>query len=309
MTSAQLDTRSPLEANGAIAAARCDNCGESDQEVLYPAGRAQVNQIVRCAQCGLMYAFPLARSNLVSYSFDSESVAPLTDDHPNVACGWNRLPDYLPIGRQLLSWLPAGGRLVEVGAFAGVLLDGFRKQGWQVTGVEPNGRAVAYGRVRFGVDMRNGTLESAALEDGFADAAVMLHVIEHIDRPSAAVEAVRRLLRPGGIFVVETPTYDSLAYKLLGRRERSLSCNGHIYFYTEATLRRLLQDRGFEVLRVQRVGRTLSVERLLWNIGVMSKSKVVQQTLQSLSQRFGLEQRYLYLNVRDMIRIYARRIG
>jgi SAM-dependent methyltransferase len=287
--------------------AHCDNCGTAAYEVLYPAGRAQANQIVRCQACGLMYAYPLKSSNLASYSFDSASVAPLTDDSPEVRRGWNKLPDYQRIGEDLLTWLPQCGQLVEVGAFSGILLDAYRKQGWQVTGIEPDGRAVAYGRARFGIDLRNGTLESAGIADGYADAVVMLHVIEHIDRPAAAVEAVRRLLRPDGIFVVETPTYDSLAYKLLGRRERSLSCNGHIFFYTEATLRRLLQDHGFEVLRVQRVGRTMSVERLLWNVGVMSKSRAVQGVMESLSRLLGLERRHLHLNARDMIRVFARR--
>lgn len=291
-----------------IDGACCDNCGASEYEVVYPAGRAQINRVVRCAACGLMYAYPLARDNLASYAFDAEKAQPLTDQSPEVVRGRNKLPDYLAIGEDLLTWLPQRGRLVEVGAFSGSLLDGYRKQGWEVAGIEPDGRAVAYGRARFGIDIRNGTLDSAGLDAGSADAVVMLHVIEHIDRPSKAVDAVRRLLRPGGVFVVETPTYDSLMYRLLGRRERSISCNGHIFFYTVRTLRKLLQDHGFEILRVQHVGRTLSVGRLLWNIGVVSKSGAVQRGVDAINRRFGLERRHLYINAKDMIRIFARRL-
>jgi SAM-dependent methyltransferase len=133
----------------------------------------------------------------------------------------------------------------------------------------------------------------------------MLHVIEHIDDPAAAVAQVVRLLRPGGVFVVETPTYDSLSYRMLGRRERSLSCNGHIFFYTEASLLRLLSDSGLEPMRVERVGRTMSIARLLWNIGVMSKSAAVQRIMSALSARLNLDERYVYLNARDMLRLYA----
>lgn len=288
---------------------RCDNCGSGSYRVLYPAGRAQRHQIVVCGDCGLMFAHPLGTSNLASYSRDERIAPPLTDDSPAVQRGRHKLPDYEGIGEALLQWLPQRGHLVEVGAFSGILLDAYRKQGWQVTGIEPDGSAVAYGRQRFGVDLRNGTLDSVELAHGSADAVVMLHVIEHIDRPSAAVAAVRRLLRPGGVFVVETPTYDSLAYRLLGRRERSLSCDGHIFFYTEPSLRRLLTTHGFGILRVERVGRTLSLDRLLWNLGVMSKSPTVQQRLRALSRRLGLDRRYIYLNARDMIRVYAQRLA
>lgn len=286
----------------------CDNCGARGYRVLFPAGQAQAHQIVRCSDCGLMYAHPLTRSNLDSYSFDSSTAVPLHDDSPEVRRGRTKLPDYERIGRDLLSYLPQRGHLVEVGAFSGVLLDAYRRQGWRVSGIEPDGRAVAYGRQKFGVELHNGTLDTVTLAPACADAVVMLHVIEHIDQPSRAVDAVASLLRPGGVFVVETPTYDSLAFRLLGRRERSLSCDGHIFFYTEATLCRLLTDHGFSIERVQRVGRTLSLGRLLWNIGVMSKSALLQRLLKSLTNYMRLEDRYLYLNARDMVRVYARRV-
>lgn len=288
--------------------ARCDNCGAGGHRVLFPAGRAQVHQIVSCSECGLMYAHPLTRSNLASYSFDSSTAVPLHDDSPEVRRGRTKLPDYERIGHDLLDLLPQRGHLIEVGAFSGVLLDAYRRQGWRVSGIEPDGRAVAYGRRKFDLELHNGTLETVALEPGCADAVVMLHVIEHMDRPSRAVDAVRSLLRPGGVFVVETPTYDSLTFRLLGHRERSLSCNGHIFFYTERTLSRLLADHGFQIERVQRVGRTLSLGRLLWNLGVMSKSAGIQRLLKSVTERLRLEDRYLYLNARDMIRVYARRL-
>ena len=37
---------------------RCNLCHADDFTVLFPASVAQVNQIVRCNQCGLMYANP-----------------------------------------------------------------------------------------------------------------------------------------------------------------------------------------------------------------------------------------------------------
>lgn len=296
----------PLTAGG-DSQPTCNNCGSSAYRVLYPAGRAQVNQIVRCSACGLMYAYPLHRANLAGYDIAVGSRAPLTAEDSEVRRGADKLPDYEKIEGVLRGYLARPGHVIEVGSSSGILLDSFRRAGWRVTGIEPDGRAVEYARSRYGLDVHQGTLDSAALEPGIADAVVMLHVIEHVDDPAHAVSQVGRLLRPGGIFVVETPTYDSLTYALLRHRERSLSCNGHIFFYTEASLTKLLGDSGFEILRSQRVGRTLTIARLLWNLGVISKSARVQSSLARFSERWSLSRRHLYLNARDMIRVYARK--
>lgn len=296
-----------MSSNASYLPASCNNCGSSNSAELFAAGRAQKHRIVRCNDCGLMFASPRAASNLSAYLVPPDHVQPLHDDSAEVRRGRDKLPDYLEIEPVLTALLPARGQIIEVGAYSGLLLEHFRRAGWAVLGIEPDGRGVEYARRRFDIDVRQGTLESVTLATGSAAAVVMLHVIEHVDDPAAAVRVVARLLRPGGVFVVETPTYDSLAFCLLGRRERSLSCDGHIYFYTERTLSALLDQAGFDLLRVERVGRTMTVARLMWNVGVMSKSKWLQRTFAGFSQRAGLNHRYLHLNARDMIRIYAQR--
>jgi SAM-dependent methyltransferase len=176
--------------------------------------------------------------------------------------------------------------------------------------VEPDSRAANFARSHYRLDVRASTLEDAGYDPGTFDAVVMLHVIEHLDDPAGTVEAIARVLRPRGFLVVETPVYDTLMYRVLGRRERSLSCDGHIVFYTGRTLAALLERCGFEIVAQRRVGRTVSLGRLLWNIGVMSKSKTVQRITERVSNTLGLIHRgRLYLNTRDMVRVFARKIA
>src|SRR6266436_6595742 len=241
----------------------CNNCGAPEHEVLYAAGVAQRHQIVRCTACGLMYAYP-AGTNLEQYTHTGD--APMSLESATVVRSYDRLPDYEPIGHELRDFVPMGGRLLEIGCHAGVLLERFRAQGWKV------------------------------------------HVIEHLDDPARTVNHIADALRPGGIFLVETPVYDTLVYRLLGRRERSLSCDGHVYFYTARTLAALLERCGFEIVRERRVGRTMSLGRLLWNLGVMSKSKTLARLIERASAALDLARRgRLYLNAGDMLRVHARK--
>lgn len=135
---------------------------------------------------------------------------------------------------------------------------------------------------------------------------LMLHVIEHVPDPAATLLEIKRILRPGGVLVVETPRHDTLMFKLLGRRERSLAYSGHLFFFTIPTLRQMLEKSGFAAAKTEVVGRTLTVDRLLHNIAILTKSERVKKHFQSLSTFLHLDRVRLTVNARDLQRVYAR---
>src|SRR5208283_2253979 len=95
----------------------------------------------------------------------------------------------------------------------------------------------------------------------------------------------------------------------LGRRERSVSCAGHIYFFTTQSLRNLYEAAGFSTVKLDYVGRSLTLERLFYNIGVMTKSTRVKNSLSRIPERLGLRRLKLYLNFRDMQRVCVRKVA
>src|SRR5208282_5445413 len=132
-----------------------------------------------------------------------------------------QLPDNLRALRVLNGWLPKRGRLLEIGSYCGIFLDRIRASGWEVTGLEPDRGAADYSRAKYGLRIVDGVLPNPSLPDKNFDAVVMLHVIEHMPDPSENLREIHRVLKPGGVLVVETPRFDSLMFKILGRRERS----------------------------------------------------------------------------------------
>jgi SAM-dependent methyltransferase len=287
----------------------CNYCGVDDATVVFGPGVAQLNRIVRCNRCGLMYASPRAKvPDHVEIAGYDPTYDPFHADDTRVLKERLQVRDY-DRTRALLNRLhPRGGRLLEVGSSLGYLLDVFRKDGWDVVGVEPFYQACRHAREELGLDVINAILESAALPDESFDVVLLNHVIEHIDDPIRTLREVNRILKPEGHFVIETPRYDTLMFKLLGRRERSVSCGGHIYFFTTQTLRNLYEAAGFKTVQLDYVGRSLTVERLLYNVGVMSKSLKVRRALDRVSDRLGLKNVNLYLNFRDMQRVCVQKV-
>ena len=109
-------------------------------------------------------------------------------------------------------------------------------------------------REELGLEVIQGILETAGLPDASFDVVLLNHVIEHLDDPLQTLTEVNRILKPDGHFVIETPRYDTLMFKLLGRRERSVSCGGHIYFFTTNTLKNLYEAAGFKTVQARLCG-------------------------------------------------------
>lgn len=287
----------------------CNYCGVDDATVVFKAGEAQLAQIVRCNRCGLMYSSPRAKEPDHVELSRGEWRSPFLESDSRYQKEVLQVRDYRRT-RELLNRLhPGRGRLLELGSSLGFLLDEFRKDGWDVLGVDPNAAACRVARERLQLPVIEAILERAGLEDSSFDVVLLNHVIEHLDDPLRTIREVNRVLKPGGHFVIETPRYDTLMFKLLGRRERSISCNGHIFFFTNRTLRNLYEAAGFRTVRLECVGRSLTLDRLLWNVGVISKSEGVSQRLDKVSHALGLERRHLHLNVRDMQRVCVEKVA
>jgi SAM-dependent methyltransferase len=151
-----------------------------------------------------------------------------------------RLAVLLGVLERVLPGLPC--RLLEIGCGTGNVLHALGRFG-QAVGIErdPGLRAVGHAA---GLDIRPGALpHDLPVPDGWADAVLLLDVIEHLDDDLESLRAVRRTLRPGGVLVVTVPAYAWLWSGhdvALGHRRR----------YTAGALRLVVAEAGFRVRHV-----------------------------------------------------------
>ena len=90
-------------------------------------------------------------------------------------------------------------------------------------------------------------LTTSPLPDACLDAASLANVLEHIGDDAMAVRQVYRMLRPGGVAVIEVPA----GPHLFDVYDKQLM---HFRRYSRASLNKLLADAGFEVHDESHIG-------------------------------------------------------
>lgn len=142
---------------------------------------------------------------------------------------------------------PVGGRLLELGCSTGELLVRFRQLGYSVKGVELVEAAAKAARERYGLDVSS--VDLSEIGDGSCETFVAIHTLEHIPDQVGAVGAIRRILTPGGLVLIEVPSISSWNVRLRGDRADVFS-DEHVIFHSVGSLRRLFDTAGFEVCGV-----------------------------------------------------------
>jgi len=140
------------------------------------------------------------------------------------------------------------GRLLDVGCSTGYFLRRARSRGWDVHGIDPDARAVAYARGELGLSVQCGTLNDVDYRPGTFDVVTLWGVLEHAPEPRAELGRVHRLMRRGGQVVIAVPHVKSLsrAVARISRHDWDMFCEpGHLYHFTRPTLTRLVRQIDF----------------------------------------------------------------
>lgn len=176
---------------------------------------------------------------------------------------WSNRYLWPPVRDILQSRLRPGSTIMDLGCGNGATAGMLVEQGYAVTGVDPSTTGIsvaekAYPRAKFA---RRTAYDDLAGEFGEFDAVVSLEIVEHCYWPRKFAGNVVALLRPGGLAVISTPFHGywkNLALALAGKFDAHWSPlwdGGHIKFWSERTLRALLEEAGLVDIAFRRVGR------------------------------------------------------
>lgn len=158
---------------------------------------------------------------------------------------------------QILRYIPAGSKLLDVGCAHGWFLQTARHQ-LKVEGIEPD-KAIYQGAEKLGLSLRCGYFPEILNPSDTYDAITFNDVIEHISDVQATLQAVKNHLNPNGILLLNVPNRNGVFYRvaklfcLLGVStffERLWQVglpSPHLHYFNRQTLTKLLVRSGFKV--------------------------------------------------------------
>lgn len=194
-----------------------------------------------CSSCGAKSLYPMPNEEELRSYYNSAYKVPRVESEKGIAAS-------APITLRNLANLRIPGRkLLEIGCSYGFFLAHARKQGWDVTGIELDREAAAFGRNELLLNIHAGTLDDNQLSPPY-DVIAAFHVIEHIVDPLRFLRQCKSLLSEDGILLLKTPNVGSWIAKKTGEhwswQQTQLA---HVHLFTPEALHLAATKSGFRI--------------------------------------------------------------
>ena len=241
---------------------RCRVCGSTDVLRLGPPAHYQPPKVAgvpidiadlpmqfcRCRSCGYAFIDPLIpEQRLLDCYARSAGSHWTTDDSVAQLRFYARKRELL----ERFAPPPAGKRVLDFGCYDGGFLTYLGPQ-YQLAGIEPSAAAAERARQR-GVQVLGATVEDVdpATVEPF-DAIVVFDVMEHLADPVGTLRALARLLRPGGIILIETGDTDAPEFARRGPLYTYAAIVEHVGFFNQSSIREAAHRAGLDLVHFER---------------------------------------------------------
>ncbi|MCB1738571.1 MAG: class I SAM-dependent methyltransferase [Gammaproteobacteria bacterium] len=201
----------------------------------------RTGNIYRCRACG----FHQCSEMLDVLQFYSDM-----DDPDYEATREQRALQEASLLKEIRKWRPTG-RLLDVGAGAGILVEEALKLGYAAEGVEP-ARSLQSAAAALDLPVHLGVLPHKDAQGPY-DVLTMIDVIEHVPNPVEVLKTVREALADDGIAAIVTPDRKALAARIMGWKWWHYRM-AHIGYFDRQTLTLALKEAGLEPIAFQRPG-------------------------------------------------------
>jgi len=239
--------------------------------------------LYNCAECQHIFVWPIptieALKSVYSFANSYQVQGRTIYDENTVIC--EKMHESL---KQIESFCPRRGRLLDVGCSSGKFLWLAKQHGWSsVCGVELNKDTAQIANDN-GLGVFVGELASADYPPSSFDSIHLGDVIEHVRDPADLLSRVSALLQSDGVIVLVTPNHDALfpiltfwLHRQLGMPWSHPTPPHHLNQFSDKSLDKLLQRVGLMTIHRQYQGCDLRYE--------LGETHVLRSFRQALRER------------------------
>ena len=259
---------------------------------------------VKCGNCGLVSIWPRPSDKEIEemYASDYFTGADKSTHHMDV--------DYLQIlnagdykegVEQMKKRCTPGSSILEIGCATGNYLVALRNAGYNVKGIELSTFAVEYAAKNFNLPIINKPFDESLLEkdiyENEFDVIIMGDVLEHFTDPTASMKLVQRILKPGGVALIQVPgTLNLLSSKLafiifglIGKQKTMTIPPYHLTEFSGSSIHKMCETAGFSKIKIEHHIKQPSTIPLRGSLIENMVKKYMQYPNYYLTKWFGIE--------------------
>ncbi len=220
----------------------CENCGAEGLETFISEPN---HRLLRCSKC-----------NLYQKGFLDSQVA-YEGDYHDCYSGRQRsksITAAIRLASTTVDLKTERPRMLDIGCSVGATVQAAKDFGWDAHGVDVSQTAVDHCREQ-GLNCQKIEGVELPFEDDSFDLITNWHVVEHVEDVHETLAEWYRVLKPGGVMILETPDSTYLKARLMGFKYRKFWPAEHLYTFDRHNLSSLLAQSGFEMLPTRLVGK------------------------------------------------------
>ncbi len=234
----------------------CILCNVDDTDLFC---RKESLTYVRCKRCGLVYVNPRLTGESLKKVYTGSLLRTWWKKFfyaRRDVTSFKNLNSRLARAEKLMHEVErytSAGRILDIGCNRGFLLATAVSGGWDAYGIEIVTWFPQVVARRFPMKIYTEPLRdiSPPFADNFFDAVTMIDIIEHLANPLEDLREVKRILKPDGFLLVNTPDIGSAYAVILGSEWGSVNPQEHYYLFDRKTFGKLAREAGFSIVAFQ----------------------------------------------------------
>jgi len=223
---------------------RCICCGSTNGTLLYNDCDDYITghtfSLYRCNDCAAVFTDP-APTNLESY-YPSE--------YRQYGKFTMRVIAFL-YSQQAKKWTRKMGQssphsLLEIGCGPGIMLNEFKKLGWDTVGLERSEEMAIQARETYDIDVKSGDLSQLGTSKKF-DLIILYNVLEHLTDPLVTLSECSKRLKPDGLVLITVPDFDSWQRIFGGKNWLHLDVPRHLCHFDKSSISNISRRANLQI--------------------------------------------------------------
>lgn len=206
----------------------------------------------------------------------------------------------------IVSSYKKNGNLLDIGCAYGYFVELATNKGYVSYGIDPSDYAIKEARKRLSTKkVFKAKISDLKVKKGFFDVVTMFDVFEHLHSPKADLKKIKSMLKPDGLLVIETGDTGSTWAKIFGKRWTFFNPPQHVYYYNKENIRYILEQIGYEILEIKKIGKWVSLSYILHLASTVGEIRLAN-LLNNLIKKTNLGKISVYVKLNDNMFICAR---